>query len=172
MALSLAASILLAPLAMLLGSYGLLLSAAVVGVLAWIVSMRYAFAPFLMADRPEAGPTIAIRNSTFLMRGWTKSYIKLELSFLGWQVLNGLLTAAVLLLLLNSAGFSMDLSTMAGIQQAYTSLMTDPTVILVLTLVPLPINLFVIPYQNVCRAGFYEKRMEFQRNAAANATSF
>lgn len=168
MALSLAASVFLAPLAMLLGTVGILLSAALVGVAAWFISLRYAFAPFLMADHPDAGPIPAIRNSTMLMRSWTKPYAKLELSFLGWQVLNALLTAAVLLLMLNTAGISLDLTTMEGVQRAYVTLMNSPVVTLIMALVPLPINLFLIPYQNVCRAGFYEKRLEFQRSAAAN----
>ena len=168
MALSLAAGVFLAPLAMMLGTVGILLSAALVGLAAWIISMRYAFAPYLLADHPEGGSAPAIRNSTLLMRSWTRSYIKLELSFLGWQLLNALLPALVLLLLMNTSGFSLDLTTMSGLQSAYSTLMTSPAVGLVLTLVPLPINLFLIPYQNVARAAFYEKRLEFQRSAAAN----
>ena len=168
MALSLGASVLLAPLAIMLGAPGVLLSAAVVGVAAWIISMRYAFAPYLLADHPEGGSLPAIHSSTLLMRSWTKSYIKLELSFLGWQIFNAFLTAALLLLLMRTTGISLDLTTMAGVQQSYVTLMTNPAITLVLTLAPLPINLFLIPYQNVSRAAFYEKRLEFQRSAAAN----
>ena len=168
LALSLAASVILGPLVLLLGTVGVLVSAVVVGVVAWVISLRYAFAPYVLADHPEGGAAPAIRNSPLLMRGWTRSYFKLELSFLGWQLLNSLLTAGVLLLLLHSASFTLDLTTMAGIQNAYFTILSEPAVVLVLTLIPLPINLFLIPYQNVSRAFFYEKRLEFQRAAAAN----
>lgn len=168
LALSVMASVLLAPLVMLLGAPGILISVGLVTAAAWIISMRYTFAPFLLADHPDGGPGPAIRNSTMLMRGWYKPCVKLELSFLGWQILNGVLGAVALLLMMNAARFSLDLSSMAGIQKAYVALMTNPTVTLVLSLVTLPISLWLIPYQNVTRAAFYEKRLEFQRSAAAN----
>ena len=61
-----------------------------VGLIATIIffNLRFALAPYLLADRPDDGPTAPIFRSSSLMRGWKWELFKLEFSFLGWEAIN------------------------------------------------------------------------------------
>lgn len=128
------------------------------------VSLRYALAPYLLADRPDDGPSLPIYRSVSLMRGWKWELFKLEFSFIGWEAINALLTLAVLLFSLNQAGLlSMDiLMTDAWRSQAMELLYSTPVVILS-TLVTVPVSLWLIPYKATARAGFYDARLVASR---------
>ena len=65
----------------------LLIYGAGFGIALWI-SYRYAMAPFLLMDRPEAGAIAPVRESVAMMQGWKWEYFKLDFSFFGWYLLN------------------------------------------------------------------------------------
>ena len=125
-----------------------------------VVSYRYLLAPFLLMDRPEAGPFAAVRESVFQMRGWKGQFFRLDLTFLGWYVLNVCLALGV--------GMAFDLS-------AYLELLTmefiDPVsvlwgpalpgiAVLLSSLIQVPISLWLLPYRAVSCAGFYQLRVQ------------
>jgi uncharacterized membrane protein len=62
----------------------------------WI-GYRYAMAPYLLIDHPELGASAAVRESVAMMKGWKWEFCKLDLSFLGWHLINALLSLAVTL---------------------------------------------------------------------------
>lgn len=70
----------------------LLYLALVVGVV--IISLRYAMAEYALLDRPEDGILAAIRRSKGMMSGWKGKLFILNLSFLGWDILVGVLALA------------------------------------------------------------------------------
>ena len=53
-----------------------------------IASLRYAMAPFIMAENPGMTASQAINASKELMEGHKAELFFLELSFLGWMILN------------------------------------------------------------------------------------
>lgn len=129
-----------------------------------VVSLRYALAPYLLADRPDDGASLPIYRSVSLMRGWKWELFKLEFSFIGWEAVNALLTLAVVAFFLNQAGLlSMDiLMTDAWRSQALEVLYSTPVVVL-RTLVTIPLSLWLIPYKATARAGFYDARLVASR---------
>ena len=125
-----------------------------------VLQLRYALAPYLLADRPDDGPTAPIRRSADLMRGWKWELFKLEFSFLGWEAINFVLSKGVILLFLSQAGL---LTTNlflddALLNQAIDLIYSAPVVILS-TLVTVPVSLWLIPYRETARAGFYDARL-------------
>lgn len=77
---------------------GIAVAMPVAYVAMYVLSLRYKFAPYLLADFPDLGPSVAIHRSVRLSKGWKMNWFKLDLSFLGWLLLSGILeTAAVLL---------------------------------------------------------------------------
>lgn len=141
----------------------LLFFAALLAALA-VISLRYALAPYLLADRPDDGPSLPIYRSVSLMRGWKWELFKLEFSFIGWEAVNALLTLAVVAFFLNQAGLlSMDiLMTDAWRSQTIEVIYSTPVVIL-RTLVTIPLSLWLIPYKATTRAGFYDARLTASR---------
>ena len=129
-----------------------------------VLQLRYALAPYLLADRPDDGPSLPIYRSVSLMRGWKWELFKLEFSFIGWEAVNALLSLAVVLFSLSRAGLlTMDIFTSdALLEQALTVLYSTPWVIL-RTLVTVPVAMRLIPYRSVARAGFYDARLTASR---------
>lgn len=94
------------------------------------------------------------------MRGWKWELFKLEFSFLGWEAINFVLSKGVILLFLSQAGL---LTTNlflddALLNQAIDLIYSAPVVILS-TLVTVPVSLWLIPYRETARAGFYDARL-------------
>lgn len=142
------------------GMIALLLFAAALLTALIVLQLRYALAPYLLADRPDDGSTIPILRSVSLMRGWKMELFKLEFSFIGWEAVNFILSASVTVFFLARAGL---LSAAAFSDADWRELCLNvvystPTVILS-TLVTVPINLRLIPYRAVARAGFYDARL-------------
>ena len=163
-------------------------------LLLWIILLRYALAPYLLADRPDDGPGAAIGRSTQLMRGWCWQLAKLELSFLGWVILAYLLTVGVQALFLwQAGGFEMLFSLVPGqiadlpanylfwsnglqlmpLSQAEIDLFTLYYTTcggfwcsLCCDLIQIPLLLWLLPYQQVARAGFYQARLQLQQDSA------
>lgn len=125
-----------------------------------IISLRYALAPYLLADRPDDGPTAPIRRSAALMRGWKWQLFKLELSFLGWDLINFLLSAAVILFFLSQAGLlTLEAFAAEDWRDQCLSVIYSTRVVILSTLVTVPVSLWLLPYRSVARAAFYDNRM-------------
>lgn len=137
----------------------LLITAALLAILI-VFSLRYALAPYLLADRPDDGPTAPILRSAALMRGWKWDLFKLEFSFIGWEAVNFVLSAGVILFFLHQAGLLTIDAFMADAwrDQALSVIYSTPVVILS-TLVTVPVSLWLLPYRQTARAGFYDARL-------------
>lgn len=147
------------------GDYGALWMAVFLFVVCLIlalyaISLRYALAPYLLADRPDDGASIPIYRSVTLMRGWKMELFKLEFSFIGWELLSFLLSGAVTLFFLYQAGLltSAAIGTMVWANACMDVIYSMPVVILS-SLVTVPVSLWLIPYRSVARAGFYDARL-------------
>lgn len=132
------------------------------------VSLRYALAPYLLADRPDDGAGAAVRRSVQLMRGWKWELFKLELSFLGWVLLRWLLMAAAYGYTLWRSGLSQAIATLESTDLAvWVYLVTNSLMAFSLsTLLTLPLDLWLTPYQEVTRARFYDLRLQVQQTSA------
>lgn len=166
------------------------LSAAIM----WMVELRYSLVPYLFADNPDAKLRTHIRRSEELMRGWKWSMAKLEISFVGWHILRWTISLLVLIAALWMGGFFQALFSFAPEQlpdlvsgfmiwtsgisletfslpqtelySLYYSLANGSWTLLVSHLATLPVFLWLTPYINVCRAGFYDARIQFQMEQA------
>ena len=125
-------------------------------VLIWVFMLRYNMAPYLLADRPDDGPSLAIRRSVEMMRGRKWELFKLQLSFLGWEAINWVLSLTVFFFLCAQAGlFQMPV----GLDSLllYQSVANGLVNVALSGLVTLPLSLWLLPYQEVAQAGFYEE---------------
>lgn len=102
-----------------------------------LVACRYAQALYLVMDRDELGPLAAMRESKRLMRGNVWRFIRLFLSFLGWFVIFGLVSAVpdILTNVIAIPDWLMSLLTLAS---------------------SLPMMLWLVPYVSAATAAFYE----------------
>ena len=126
----------------------------------YFIRLRYALTPYLLMDRPERGAAAAVRESVNLMRGWKMELFKLDLSFLGWYVLEWGLTILAQVIFL--------IPTLLGILQSGATSETLLTLAagttagsLVGLLLCLPVELWLLPYTGLARAGFYDARISF-----------
>ena len=103
------------------------------------------------------------------MRGWKWELFKLELSFLGWVLLRWLLIAA-------AYGYTLWYSGLAQAAASLESMDLAVWIYLVInslmafslsTLLTLPLDLWLTPYQEVTRAHFYDLRLQAQQASAA-----
>lgn len=161
----------------------------------WVLMLRYALAPYLLADRPDDGAGVAVRRSAELMRGWMWELFRLEFSFLGWILLSLLLSALAFALSLWHAGvfqalasFSVqelpELLTGYSIWQSglpldlfpltsdqidlyslYAKVSDSMWTTLLADLIALPLAVWLTPYRSVARAGFYDARIQLQRES-------
>lgn len=136
-----------------------LFSVALLAVLI-ALSLRYALAPYLLADRPDDGAIAPIGRSLSLMRGWKMELFKLEFSFVGWDILNLMLSFAVILFFLSNAGLLTPeaFASETWRDQCFALLFSAPVSILS-TLVTIPLSLWLLPYRATARAGFYDARV-------------
>lgn len=125
-----------------------------------VLQLRYALTPYLLADHPDDGPTLPIIRSVDLMRGWKWELFKLEFSFIGWEAINFILSNGVVLFFLYRAGLlTQDVFLDSALwNQAIDVVYSAPAVILS-TLVTVPVFLWLIPYRETARAGFYDARL-------------
>ncbi len=126
----------------------------------YFIRLRYALTPYLLMDRPERGAAAAVRESVNLMRGWKMELFKLDLSFLGWYALEWGLTILAQVIFL--------IPTLLGILQSGATPETLLTLAagttagsLVGLLLCLPVELWLLPYTGLARAGFYDARISF-----------
>lgn len=128
----------------------------------YVLSLRYKFAPYLLADFPDLGPGVAIHRSVRLSKGWKMSWFKLDLSFFGWLLLSGLLEAGAFLL---CASLTLDPSALSvmdtqGILNAMTDLSASTAVLLGTTLITLPLQIWLTPYRQISFAALYDTRVK------------
>ena len=87
---------------------------------------------------------------------------KLELSFIGWELINLLLSAGVTLFFLYRSGLLTPeaLVTLNVVWlQACMEVIYSPQVVILSTLVTVPLSLWLLPYRHTARAGFYDARL-------------
>lgn len=128
----------------------------------YVLSLRYKFAPYLLADFPDLGPGVAIHRSVRLSKGWKMNWFKLDLSFLGWLLVAGLLETGAFFLcavltLAPSALSAMDFQSMVN---TVANLSASTAVLLGTTLVTLPLQLWLTPYRQVSFAALYDTRVK------------
>ena len=147
------------------------LLSAVLFVFIWLIRLRYALAHYLLADRPDDGPDLAIRRSVELMRKWKWELLKLEFSFVGWGLLSLLPSVALVAVCLFSGGLFQALSAgdMETVAQVVDQVISAPTVSLFSALSSLPLLLWLQPYFCVTLAGFYDARLRLHRAEHAEA---
>lgn len=165
---------------------------AAVYALAWAIRLRYALSPYLLADRPDDGAGAAVRRSAELMRGWKWELFKLEFSFLGWILAGMALSALAAGLSLWLSGFfqaaaafspgelpelvqnfflwqsgfaSLESVSADQVQvfQLYYAAVNGVLPAVLSNLITLPVAVWLTPYRSVARAGFYEARLQLQR---------
>ena len=85
---------------------------------------------------------------------------KLELSFIGWEAINFVLSAGVILFFLFRAGLltTADIGSTEWLLQWNSVIYSTPVTILS-SLVTIPVSLWLIPYRQTARAGFYDARL-------------
>lgn len=149
------------------GTLSLLLFAAGLIAVIIVLHLRYALAPYLLADRPDDGSTIPILRSAALMRGWKWELFKLEFSFVGWELINLFLTLMVILFFLDRAGLSFPQIILDEMQYSKAmAVISSPPVLILSTLVTTPVFLWLTPYRETARAGFYDARLLAASDAA------
>lgn len=77
---------------------GIIIGVAYIVMMVFVVriALRYAMANFALAENPDAGASAAIRRSVQIMRGNKGKLFVMQLSFIGWQLLLGLIAVVVL----------------------------------------------------------------------------
>ncbi len=135
-----------------------LLIALPMAVLLYLLMLRYAMAPYLLADRPDDGPGMAVQRSVEMMRGRKWELFRLHLSFLGWQLINILLSTAVWVFLILQSGVTLGPAAGDFTNSYYQLLQLSNSLpaALLPTLVTLPLSLWLTPYTAVAQAGFYD----------------
>ena len=144
-----------------------------------LVTYRYCLVPYLVLDDRQKTPvTQLITVGVQTMKGNIFKRFVLDLSFLGWELLRGLiavlvavLSSAVALLVTGSSIITLiDLNerasqipyetVMAQAVAAFLALAVAFLVVFGLTaLAQLPLKLWLMSYKNVARAGFYQELM-------------
>lgn len=124
----------------------------------YIIRLRYALAPYLLMDHADRwNASNAVIESVRMMRGWKMELFKLDLSFLGWYLLEWLLAAVIqgiflLPTLMSALQGGGDLNTVLTVAAGTT------VGAVVSTLVCTPVELWLMPYHGLSRAGFYDAR--------------
>ena len=129
-----------------------------------VITLRYALAPYLLADHPDGGASAPIYRSVELMRGWKWELFKLDFSFIGYEIINYLLSFGVIVFFLSQAGllsFSFaDANQALEWAQACRAVIYSTPVVILSTLATVPVSLWLIPYRSVAWAGFYDARLQ------------
>ncbi len=111
---------------------------------------RYLVAPYILADEPEIGGLEAVRRSRAFLRGRLGEVFKLQLSFLGWDILGGLIVLVV------------GAASMGGVVALYVS-GQDPlilgggayAVVILTTLAEILFQMWFLPYREGTFALYY-----------------
>ncbi len=132
-------------------------------VVVFAIVLRYAMANFALVENPDAGARAAIRRSVQIMRKNKGKLFVLELSFIGWQLLLGLIALVVLGIGVFVGGMSWVFEEMAmvgenieGILGMVESLLSQMTLWSILAeIVCWPLAMWLTMYMQVSYAKFY-----------------
>ena len=149
-----------------------LLAAAYIALIVVIVmiALRYAMAEFVLVENPDLGVMESIRRSIRMMRGHKGKFFVLELSFIGWSLLIGLISVIVMMI-----GFAVSIYPIISSLEAMVSTgVTDPLElielydyltnlvvsrlepwILLAQVLALPLTMWLTIYQQTTVARFY-----------------
>lgn len=144
--------------AILVPGLGQLLSTVVffAALAAWLSRiLRYSMAVYCMADEPEMGASFALRHSCWMMAGHVKDYVMLQLSFLGWHLLNMVVVTAAEGAVIALMGGTHLL--LGADPEALAVIGTSAVMTIALTLASWPIDLWLKPYVTVSECKFYER---------------
>lgn len=122
---------------------------------AFAIMLRYAMAPYLLADAPDDGAAAAVRRSVEMMRGRKWELFKLQFSFIGWYILQILLSGIVLAVLLIRSGVLYTPLTPDSLL-TYQAVINGLSAFFLTNLISLPLAVWIIPYTSVAQAGFYD----------------
>lgn len=150
--------------------FAMIVAVPIVVVAMIAFTYRFALAPYVLADNPDAGAAAAIRRSAELMRGWKWELVKLYLSFWGWYLLIVLIYALVYLICSSiqvAAGISLDGGVMGAVGGVYAS-QNNPIIYGITALLSLPLSLWLQPYAGVTVAGFYDSRIRLAQQQTAD----
>ena len=128
-----------------------------------VLLLRYSMARFTLAENPGDGASAAIRRSVQVMRGNKRKLFVLELSFIGWGLLCGLIVLAVMaagVLITGVDWFAgMFSAVSADPMDAYNLTMELTGHLTIWTIVAevvcLPLTLWLTAYQQTAYARFY-----------------
>lgn len=132
-----------------------LLCLALVYVAMFVIMLRYAMAPYLLADFPDDGAGAAVRRSVEMMWGRKWELFKLQFSFFGWYLLDIVLSGSVLVFFLVRSGVLNAPITSDSIL-TYQSVISSAPAFFFSNLISLPLVLWLTPYTSVTQAGFYD----------------
>lgn len=138
------------------------------------ITLRYAMCEFALVDNPDAGCGEAIRRSVRIMRGNKGKLFVLNLSFIGWDILVGLIHLAVLCIGFFACGATWVFDAISGaandplqmgeIMSALNVQMSLWTVLAEVVSIPLTIWLLAYKQATMARffnyAGGYDKYVE------------
>ena len=114
--------------------------------------LGYAMAPYCLMDEPDKGVANALHTSRRLMWHQVGKLVLLQLSFLGWQLLGALISAAAELLLTLVGMAAVNL---LGLGAGGTALVTKAAV-MVGALAAWPLYLWLTPYMSMAQCRFYD----------------
>lgn len=140
-----------------------------------IIGLRYSMARFALADNPDKGASAAIRRSVMVMKGNKGKFFVMQLSFIGWEIVLGLIALVVLTVgffvsdtswvfeslaaAWQNPGHIEQVLTALGVQMFWWTILAD--------LVCLPLQLWIIPYSQTAYARFYNHVSGYDACAAA-----
>lgn len=136
----------------------LVLAAMVVAILGYVwVILRYAMVNFIIADQGLTGLD-AIRESKRMMQGNISSLFTLELSFIGWYILEGVIAMVIYTIFAGSfAARIYGVSSYEGMMSAMSGgLQGLNTVSIVVTIATTLYNMWLTPYVTGTEALFYD----------------
>lgn len=134
----------------------------VVFLYTYCMTLRYDMTIYVLMDQPEKGAGYALTQGVAMMRGFLWEYVKLNLSFLGWYLLDFIITGAVLCFFIwpQVASLVVQGNVMTDASQFSAVIYSSTIGSVASTLASIPIYLWLQPFHRITVAGFYHHRAE------------
>lgn len=139
-----------------------------------VISLRFAMVPYQLAHQPELGASAAFNMGTRLMRGRLWPLVKLQLTFVGWQLL-----CLLLFLGLGTAVLLLQNVTLVGIAPAQemfqvlvSLIVSSPMAFWTATLFSFPVLVWLTSYYSLSEAAFFQALLERSQPAAAPPVTY
>lgn len=128
-----------------------------------LIVLRYAMTPFALAENPDGGAGEAVRRSVRMLRGHKGKLFVLELSFIGWDLLLGLIVLVVLGIGVFVSGTTWMFETMFALEGNWTDIYMGVQALLgqttlwtmIAEVICLPLTLWLVTYRQTTYARFY-----------------